>query len=168
MDQNLLTTVGDKLKAKFGDAIISAEQHYDFPVFVVKKESIYDVLKFLKEDDEQGYTFLTTMCGLHYPDQKGLELGVMYQLHNLPKNNRIRLKTFFPVSDPQLPTVTPLFATANWMERQEYDFFGIIFKGHPNLKRILNMDEMTYHPMRKEYPLEDGTRDDKDDKMFGR
>ena len=54
------------------------------------------------------------------------------------------------------------------MERQEYDFFGIIFSGHPNLKRILNMDEMTYHPMRKEYALEDGTREDKDDKMFGR
>lgn len=168
MDTNLLTTVGDKLKATFGDALISAEQHYDFPVFVIRKDAIYDVMKFLKEDEESAYTFLTTLCGLHYPDQKGHELGVMYQLHNLPKNNRIRLKTFFPVSDPQVASVTPLFATANWMERQEYDFFGIIFKGHPNLKRILNMDEMTYHPMRKEYPLEDGTREDKDDKMFGR
>ncbi len=168
MENSLLNTVGDKLKAKFGDAIISAEQHYDFPVFVIKKDSIYDVLKFLKEDDELAFTFLTTMCGLHYPDNKGQELGVMYQLHNLPKNNRIRLKTFFPISDPQIPTVTTLFATANWMERQEYDFFGIIFNGHPNLKRILNMDEMTAFPMRKEFPLEDGTRQDKDDRMFGR
>jgi NADH-quinone oxidoreductase subunit C len=168
MENTLLTNVGDKLKAKFGDALVSAEQHYDFPVFVIKKEAIFDVLKFLKEDQEMGYTFLTTMCGLHYPENKGAELGVMYQLHNLPENKRIRLKTFFPVADPQIPSVTPLFATANWMERQEYDFYGIIFKGHPNLKRILNMDEMTYHPMRKEYPLEDGTREDKDDKMFGR
>jgi NADH-quinone oxidoreductase subunit C len=108
------------------------------------------------------------MCGLHYPDNAGHELGVMYQLHNMPKNYRIRLKTFFAISDPHIPTITDLYATANWMERQEYDFFGIIFKGHPNLKRILNMDEMTYHPMRKEYPVEDGTREDKDDKMFGR
>lgn len=168
MENTLLTTVGDKLKAKFGDAIISAEQHYDFPVFVIKRDAIYDVLQFLKEEDELAFTFLTTMCGLHYPDEKGNELGVMYQLHNLPKNLRIRLKTFFSIGDPNVPTVTPLFPTANWMERQEYDFFGIIFKGHPNLKRILNMDEMTYHPMRKEYPLEDGTREDKDDKMFGR
>jgi len=168
MENTLLNTVGDKLKAKFGDAIISAEQHYDFPVYVIRKDAIYDVLQFLKEDPEMGFTFLTTMCGLHYPDHKGNELGVMYQLHNLPKNLRIRLKTFFPVSDPHIPTVTTLFPTANWMERQEYDFFGIIFKGHPNLKRILNMDEMNYHPMRKEYPLEDGTREDKDDKMFGR
>ncbi|MDF2438863.1 MAG: NADH-quinone oxidoreductase subunit [Bacteroidota bacterium] len=168
MENTLLTTVGDKLKSKFGDAIVSAEQHYDFPVYVIRRDAIYDVLKFLKEDEELAFGFLTTMCGLHYPDNKGQELGVMYQLHNLPKNLRIRLKTFFPVSDPTLPTITTLYPTANWMERQEYDFFGIIFKGHPNLKRILNMDEMTYHPMRKEYPLEDGTREDKDDKMFGR
>jgi NADH-quinone oxidoreductase subunit C len=168
MENVLLNNVGDKLKAKFGDAIISAEQHYDSPVFIIRKDSIYDVLKFLKEDDEMGFTFLTTMCGLHYPDSAGHELGVMYQLHNLPKNHRIRLKTFFSINDANIPTVTPLFATANWMERQEYDFFGIIFKGHPNLKRILNMDEMTAFPMRKEFPLEDGTREDKDDKMFGR
>jgi NADH-quinone oxidoreductase subunit C len=168
MENTLLTKVGDKLKAKFGEAIISAEQQYDFPVYVIRKDAIYDVLQFLKEDDELAFTFLTTMCGLHFPDEKGHELGVMYQLHNLPKNYRIRLKTFFSINEPHIPTVTPLFPTANWMERQEYDFFGIIFKGHPNLKRILNMDEMTYHPMRKEYPMEDGTREDKDDKMFGR
>jgi len=168
MDTNLLKTVGDKLRSKFGDALLAVEQHYDFPVFVIRKDAIYDVMKFLKEDEESAYTFLTTMCGLHYPDNKGHELGVMYQLHNLQQNNRIRLKTFFSVSDPTIPSITPLFATANWMERQEFDFYGIIFKGHPNLKRILNMDEMTYHPMRKEYPLEDGTREDKDDRMFGR
>ncbi|HEX8515059.1 MAG TPA: NADH-quinone oxidoreductase subunit C [Bacteroidia bacterium] len=168
MENTLLAAVGDRLTAKFGDAVVAAEQHYDFPVFIIRRDAIYDVLKFLKEDEELGYTFLTTMCGLHFPDNKGQELGVMYQLHNLPKNHRIRLKTFFPVNDPNLPTITTLFPTANWMERQEYDFYGIIFKGHPNLKRILNMDEMTYHPMRKEYPLEDGTREDKDDKMFGR
>ncbi|HEU4717451.1 MAG TPA: NADH-quinone oxidoreductase subunit C, partial [Bacteroidia bacterium] len=129
---------------------------------------VYDILKFLKEDNEMNYHFLTTMCGLHYPDHKGKELGVMYQLHNMPKNNRIRLKTFFPIADPEMPTVTSLWATANWMERQEYDFFGIIFKGHPNLKRILNMEDITFFPMRKDFPLEDPTRDDKDDSMFGR
>lgn len=168
MEQNLLNTIAEKLKAKFGDALISAEQHYDFPVFTIRRDAVVDILTYLKEDPEMGFTFLTTLCGLHYPDNKGNELGVMYQLHNLPKNLRIRIKTFFAISDPQVATVTGLFPTANWMERQEYDFFGIQFKGHPNLKRILNMDEMNYHPMRKEYPLEDGTREDKDDKMFGR
>ena len=168
MTTTLLDTVGEKLKAKFGEGIISSEQQYDFPVFTVNINVIYDVLKFLKEDDEMGYTFLTTMCGLHYPNHAGKEIGVMYQLHNMQKNLRIRLKTFVSVNEPKVPTVTTLFPTANWMERQEYDFFGIQFTGHPNLKRILNVDDMVAFPMRKEFPLEDGTRDDKDDKMFGR
>ena len=168
MENTLLNTISEKLKAKFGDAVISAEQSYDFPDFEIKREKIFDVVKFLKEDSEMEFGFLTTLCGLHYPDNKGKELGVMYQMHNMPKNWRIRLKIFFPINDPEVPTLTPLFSTANWMERQEYDFYGIIFKGHPNLKRILNMDEMNYHPMRKEYALEDGSREDKDDTMFGR
>ena len=161
-----MNTIHERLKASFGDAVLSAEQHYDFPVYEVTREGVYDIIKFLKE--EMGFGFLTTLCGLHYPDNKGKELGVMYQLHNMPRNWRVRLKVFFPVADPVVPTITPLFSAANWQERQEYDFFGIIFKGHPNLKRILNMDEMNYHPLRKEYALEDASRDDKDDSMFGR
>jgi NADH-quinone oxidoreductase subunit C len=166
--QALLELVHGKLKAKFGENAVAAELHYDFPVFACDRNIIHNVLRFLKEDPELNFHFLTTLCGLHYPDNKGHELGVMYQLHNMMKNYRIRLKAFFPISDPTIPTITDLWDAANWMERQEYDFFGIKFTGHPNLKRILNMDEMNYHPMRKEYPVEDASRDDKDDSMFGR
>ena len=73
-----------------------------------------------------------------------------------------------PVENPVVQTITPVFASANWLERETYDFYGVIFEGHPNLKRILNVDEMIIFPMRKEYPLEDQTRKDKDDEMFGR
>jgi NADH-quinone oxidoreductase subunit C len=166
--QVLLTTIQDQLKTKFGDALLGAELHYDFPVFTIKKDHIIDVLRFLKEDPELNFHFLTTLCVVHYPENKGREFGIMYQLHNMPKNYRIRLKIFMATSDTVVPTATVLYPSANWMERQEYDFFGINFKGHPNLKRILNMDEMNYFPMRKEYAVEDGSRDDKDDSMFGR
>ncbi|MBI3511631.1 MAG: NADH-quinone oxidoreductase subunit C [Bacteroidetes bacterium] len=166
--QTLHNTVLSRLKDKFGDEIISSGINYDFPVFIVRREKIIDILRFLKEDPELNFHFLTTLCGLHYPDNKGGEFGVMYQLHNMPKNFRIRLKTFVPANDLDIDSATALWPTANWMERQEYDFFGIIFKGHPNLKRILNMDDITFFPMRKEFPLEDQTRDDKDDSMFGR
>jgi NADH-quinone oxidoreductase subunit C len=166
--KSLYDTVLARLQEKFGEGIIASEIDYDFPVFIVKRENIYEVLEFLKTDERMNYHFLTTMCGLHYPENKGKEFGVMYQLHCMPENKRIRIKTFFPASDLEMPTVSTLWATANWMERQEYDFFGINFKGHPNLKRILNMEDITFFPMRKEFPLEDPTRDDKNDSMFGR
>ncbi len=73
-------------------------------------------------------------------------------------NERIRLKIYLPAENPVVPTFTAVFAAANWMERETYDFFGVIFDGHPNLRRILNVDEMIIFPMRKEYPLEDQTR----------
>ena len=165
----LLEIVQNKLQDKFGEALLISEMQYDFPVFIIKKEKIKEVIRFLKEDEELNFHFLTTLCGIHLPDnQPEEEFGVMYQLHNMPKGWRIRLKIFMPKADLDVPTLTDLYKTANWMERQEYDFFGFNFVGHPNLVRILNMDEMNYFPMRKEYALEDETRDDKNDTMFGR
>ncbi len=165
----LLDIVSNKLQQKFGDDLLASELHYDFPVFIVKKEICKDVLVFLKEDKALNFHFLTTLCGLHYPENPSdREFGLMYQLQNMPKNWRIRIKTFMSREDMNVPTITDVWKTANWMERQEYDFFGFNFIGHPNLKRILNMDEMNYFPMRKEYPLEDMQREDKNDKMFGR
>ena len=158
----------DALKAKFGEAIISVETHYDFPVYYVEPASIAEIIAYLNKDESMGFGFLTTLCGLHYPDKPGQEIGVMYQLHNMPENIRIRIKAFMPVDKPQLPTITHIFKAANWQERETYDFFGVEFIGHPDLRRILNMDEMNYFPLRKEYPLEDIRKDDKKDSMFGR
>lgn len=168
MENGLLNSVKEKLSQRFAEGVLEAEMHYDFPVITLKKDIIIPALEFLYNEPDMGFTFLTTMCGLHFPHRKGQEFGVMYQLHNMQKNYRIRLKIHMPSSDLVVPTATKLFSTANWMERETYDFFGLIFKGHPNLTRILNMDEMNYFPMRKEYGLEDATRTDKDDTMFGR
>ncbi len=115
-----------------------------------------------------GFTFLTTACGIHFPDNKGEEFCMMYQLHNMENNWRIRIKTFVGEKELELSTATDLWPAANWMERETFDFYGFKFAGHPDLRRILNMEEMDYHPMRKEYALEDASRDDKEDKYFGR
>ena len=163
-----MEAVTGRLQAQFGDNILSVEQSYDFPVVVIAKQSLTDVLSFLKNDPDMGFTFLTTLCGMHMPEHKGKEFGMVYQLHNMLKNRRLRVKTFMPESDMDVPSATVLWPTANWMERQEYDFFGFNFVGHPDLRRILNMDEMNYHPMRKQYPLEDLGKHDKDDAKFGR
>jgi NADH-quinone oxidoreductase subunit C len=161
-------TVLARLQESFTDGVIHSSLDYDFPVFTVKREAIVDVLRFLKEDPQLNFHFLTTACGMHYPDQRGAEMGMAYQLHNLPANTRIRIKVEFPEQDAVMPTITSLWSAANWMEREAYDFFGIRFIGHPNLKRILNMEDITFFPLRKEFPLEDPTRDDKDDTSFGR
>lgn len=126
------------------------------------------VLQFLHDDEQLRFRFLTDLTGVHFPDRKGEELSVVYHLHNMMDGIRLRLKTYVPIEKPDVFSVTELYSAANWMERETYDFFGINFVGHPDLRRILNVDEMEHFPMRKEFPLEDPTRMDKDDEMFGR
>jgi NADH-quinone oxidoreductase subunit C len=158
--------IKSRLAEKFGEALTNVEEPYGMLTFTAPKELNLKVLQFLY--DELGFLFMTDLTGVHYPDQVGGELGVVYHLHNMRENVRVRFKVFTAVATPQIFTATRLFETANWMERETFDFYGIDFVGHPNLKRILNVDEMDYFPMRKEFPLEDQTRIDKDDEMFGR
>jgi NADH-quinone oxidoreductase subunit C len=161
-------TIKERLIAKFGEQVSQFEEPYDLLTFEAPKELNLKVLQFLFDDGELGFQFLTDLTAVHYPDRAGRELAVVYQLHNLSENIRLRFKVFTAIAQPDIFTAVQLFSAANWMERETYDFFGINFVGHPNLKRILNVDEMEYFPMRKEFPLEDQTRIDKDDAMFGR
>lgn len=160
--------IKQKLAEKFGDQVGEFTEPYGMLTFSAPKELNLKVLNFLYDDLDMKFRFLTDLCAVHYPDQKGKELAVVYHLHNLEDNIRIRFKVFTDINQPDVYTATGLFSSANWMERETYDFYGINFLGHPNLKRILNVDEMDYFPMRKEYPLEDQSRVDKDDEMFGR
>lgn len=154
------------IKEKFESEILSVEAPYDFLTVHVKKEKIIDLIRFLNDHPVAKFQFLTTLCGIHYPEQK--QIAVMYQLHSLTNNWRLRIKIYLPEENPVTPTLTPVFSGANWMERETYDFFGVVFTGHPDLRRILNVEDMIIFPMRKEYPLEDQTREDKNDLMFGR
>ena len=157
-----------KLKSQFGSDILSHEETYGMLSIILSKDKNLELLTWLYNDSELKFQFLTDVCGIHFPDNKDNELGVVYHLHSLVNNIRLRVKCFMPVSNPSIQSATSIFSSANWQERETFDFYGIIFEGHPNLKRIINVDEMDYFPMRKEYPLEDGTRTDKDDKYFGR
>ena len=157
----------DKLYKAFGADILKMDTGADNLTVTVAHPANHEVIRLLKEDGDMKFTFLTDLCGIHDPD-RGLPLGVIYHLHNLAENKRIRVKTFVTLADPAVSSVTTLFSAANWMERETYDFYGILFTGHPNLKRILNVDYMDFFPMRKEVPLEDPTREDKDDRYFGR
>lgn len=157
----------EAINREFPEAVISSSEPYGFLTVEVKKEELKKVIHHLKESS-LNFMFLTDICGIHYPDHKEKELGVIYHLHNLQENFRIRIKSFFQKDNAEVDSITDLYSGANWMERETYDFYGITFKGHPDLRVILNMEELGYHPLLKEYALEDGTRTDKDDSMFGR
>lgn len=156
-----------KITARFTENISVPTEPFGLLTFETSKENIQGILKFLKEDTELRFNYLTDITGIHYPEQE-LSIGVIYHLHSLTNNIRVRIKVFLDGKTPVIPTATNLWEGANWMERETYDFFGIIFEGHPNLVRILNVDDMTVFPMRREYPLEDPNRVDKKDYFFGR
>lgn len=160
--------IQNKLQEKFGDLVSNFEESYGLLSFEATAANNLKVLQFLYDEPSLQFQFLTDICGVNFPDDAGREISVVYHFHNLTENIRLRFKIFVPVAAPDVFTACNLFSSANWMERETYDFYGVNFVGHPNLKRILNVDEMDYFPLRKEYPLEDQTRIDKDDEMFGR
>ncbi|MBS1495646.1 MAG: NADH-quinone oxidoreductase subunit C [Bacteroidetes bacterium] len=160
--------IKQKLTDKFAGQLSDWTEPYGMLTFTAPKEINLKVLQYLFDEEELRFQFLTDLQAVHYPQNKGAELAVVYHLHNLVDNIRIRFKVFTDINKPDVFSATALYQSANFMERETYDFYGINFIGHPNLIRILNVDEMDYFPMRKEYPLEDQTRIDKDDEMFGR
>ncbi|MDH6252310.1 NADH-quinone oxidoreductase subunit C [Chryseobacterium sp. H1D6B] len=157
----------EAITREFPETVISSSEPYGMLTIEVKKDDIKKVIHYLK-DSSLEINFLTDICGIHYPEFPDKEIGVVYHLHNMVANFRIRLKVFMPRENIEVDSLTELYAGANWMERETFDFYGIKFKGHPDLRAILNMEDLGYHPMLKEYRLEDGTRTDKNDSMFGR
>lgn len=157
----------EAINREFPEAVINSSEPYGIFTIEVKKEELKKIIHHLKESS-LNFMFLTDICGIHYPENKEKEVGIIYHLHNLEENFRIRIKSFFPRENAEVETISDLYSGANWMERETFDFYGIKFNGHPDLRVILNSDELGYHPMYKEYTLEDGTRTDKDDSKFGR
>lgn len=163
------TAIQEKLVATFAADVFNFQQERDIFSFEINAKNNTAIILFLKNDPELRFHFLTDLCGIHYPDNPvEKQFAVVYHMHNWYENKRIRIKAFLNGENPEIKTVSNIFLTSNWMERETYDFFGFNFIGHPQLKRILNMDEMISFPMRKEFPMEDGGRTDKDDRFFGR
>jgi NADH-quinone oxidoreductase subunit C len=163
------TDIQDKLTATFGEHVLHFKEDKDIFSFEVAADKITAIVLFLKNDPLLRFHFLTDLCGIHYPDNEvDRQFTIVYHMHNWYDNKRVKIKTFINGEKPEIKTISTIFLCANWMERETYDFYGVNFIGHPQLKRILNMDEMVSFPMRKEFPMEDGGRTDKDDRFFGR
>ncbi|MFB3386000.1 NADH-quinone oxidoreductase subunit C [Flavobacterium sp. LAR06] len=163
------TLIQDKLTETFDSSVFNFQQERDIFSIETTADKITALILFLKNDSDLRFHFLTDLCGIHYPDNEAdRQFAIVYHLHNWYENKRIRIKVYLNGEKPEIKTISNIFLSSNWMERETYDFFGINFIGHPQLKRILNMDEMISFPMRKEFPMEDSGRTDKDDRFFGR
>ncbi|MBE0390266.1 NADH-quinone oxidoreductase subunit C [Flavobacterium sp. PL002] len=163
------TDIQEQLIATFDSNVFNFHQDRDIFSLEINADINTAVILFLKNDPSLRFHFLTDLCGVHYPENEvNRQFAIVYHLHNWYDNKRIKIKAFINGTTPEIKTISNIFLSSNWMERETYDFYGVNFIGHPQLKRILNMDEMISFPMRKEFPLEDGGRTDKDDRFFGR
>jgi NADH-quinone oxidoreductase subunit C len=160
------TELIDLLGTKFGEQLTDVTEPKGFLTFTASRDLIIDVLSFMKKNGTIDFNFLTDITAVHYPEKH--QIAVVYHVYSMRSGIRARIKVFVSEKDPKVPSATCLWEGANWMERETFDFFGVKFEGHPNLKRILNMDDLGVHPLLKQYPLEDPNRVDKKDLFFGR
>jgi NADH-quinone oxidoreductase subunit C len=145
-------TVLERLKNRFGDAILESREFRGELTVVVAKERIVEVCSDLKNDPVLSYDFLSDLCGIDMftPEKR---FGVIYNLLSLKNRHRLRIKTFTEEENPRIQTVSGIWGTANAHERETYDMFGIVFEGHPDLRRMYMPEEFEYHPLRKDFPL---------------
>ena len=121
--------------------------------FFVRRHALLDVVTHLRNDSALRFEFCSSISGVHFPNEQGRELHVVYHLLSMTHRRRIRLEVTCPDDDPHVPSVVSIYPTADWHERETWDFFGVQFDGHPALTRILMPDDWPGHPQRKDYPL---------------
>lgn len=142
----------EKIKTNFSEYIVSLNTFRDELTITIKKNGLVQICKFLRDDDELCFDSLRDICGVDN-DRSTDRFEVVYNLFSLKNKSRLRLKVNIDESDIHIPSVTGIWEGANWNERETYDMFGIIFDGHPDLRRIYMPEEFKYHPLRKNFPL---------------
>nr|WP_167759484.1 NADH-quinone oxidoreductase subunit C [Mycobacterium sp. PS03-16] len=127
--------------------------HRDELTLEVERSQLPVVARTLRDDAALRFELCLGVSGVHYPGDAGRELHAVYPLMSITHNRRIRLEVAVPDGDPHLPSLFAVYPTTDWHERETYDFFGMIFDGHPALTRIEMPDDWVGHPQRKDYPL---------------
>lgn len=145
------------LQEKFPEAIREVSFCAGEVTAVLKKESLVAVCRFLKEEPDLKMDYLSNLCGVDYPDRPE-RFDIVYHLFSIPHRHRLNLKIRIADGEPA-PSVTGVWRTANWHEREAFDLLGVPFEGHPDLRRILMPDDWQGHPLRKEYPTRGYDRD---------
>ncbi|MEU0239525.1 NADH-quinone oxidoreductase subunit C [Nocardiopsis sp. NPDC006198] len=148
--------VADDLEAALGEdagAVERVEVALGELTFHVRREALLELARVLRDDPALRYELCTGVAGVHFPDDTGRELRAVYHFRSISHNSEIRVVTTCPDADPHVPSIVSVYPTNDWHEREAWDFFGIVFDGHPALTRIQMPDDWRGHPQRKDYPL---------------
>ena len=147
-----------RLSERLGAGVLETHAHRGDHTAVVTREAIVDALTYCRDDAALHFDVLMDLTAVDYLKFPGREDGprfdVVYHLYSIPHNHRLRLRVPVEQDDPVVPTATPLWPIANWLEREVWDMFGIRFAGHPDLRRLLMYEEFVGHPLRKDYPVD--------------
>ena len=146
----LITAVGPD---RFTDAVERVVVFRDELTLDVRREHLLPVARTLRDDPALRFELCLGVSGVHFPDEQDRELHAVYPLMSITHNRRLRLEVAAPDADPHVPSLFSVYPTTDWHERETYDFFGIVFDGHPALTRIEMPDDWVGHPQRKDYPL---------------
>jgi NADH-quinone oxidoreductase subunit C len=152
MSDSVKERVLEKLTSHFKDSILSVSEFRGELTIVVKKTDVVPICDFLKRDPDLHFDFLEDLCGVDVYTP-GERFQVVYHLYSYKNKFRLRLKITVEEDDLKVPTVSGVWSTANWHEREVYDMFGIVFEGHPDLRRLYMPEEFEYYPLRKDFPL---------------
>lgn len=155
-ERKMLEQLKEIISQKFESELLDSHDGKDMPVLICQKDNIFDLLKFLRDHSDYQFNLLTDITAVDYlkhPQKKSERFEVVYLLYSLKFKYRLRIRVPLGFQDLTIDTVVPLWKTANWLEREVFDMFGIVFNGHPNLKRILTHIEFTGHALRKDYHI---------------
>jgi len=141
-----------KLKEEFADAVIEATEFLGQLSIRIQRERIIEACRVLHDDSETPFDYLSDLTCVHWPDNREAPFEVVYNLYSIAKNERVRLKV--ATNGEGVESVTSVWPSAEWPEREVYDLFGVAFRNHPDLRRILLPPDWEGHPLRKDYPLE--------------
>jgi NADH-quinone oxidoreductase subunit C len=148
----MLTNVIERLKNAHPGSVIAEKEFRDETTLHIKKEDIVNVCMFLRDDEECSFDYLSDLCGADaYTPENRFE--VIYNLYSLKTKQRLRLKVFTDTSDLHVPSVTSVWAGAEWPERETYDMFGVVFDGNKDLRRMYMPEQFEHFPLRKDFPL---------------
>ncbi len=148
----MASIVEEKLRKEYSDKLVEIYTFKGDLNVVLKPADIPEICRYLKTDPDMKFNFLSCITACDYLGRREIRFEVVYLLFSIPNHHRIILKTRVNENE-EIPTLTSLWSTADWHEREIYDMFGIKFTGHPNLKRILMDDDWVGHPQRKDFPL---------------